>query len=102
MAEITVQRRDGEPLMSAFRVTIRDDEATTEHDVTLSASDYERLGAKFRTPDDFVRACFEFLLEREPKESILSRFDVSAISKYFPEFESTISAIPRSSRELLP
>jgi hypothetical protein len=27
------------------------------------------------------------LLEREPKESILRRFDVMAISRYFPEFE---------------
>jgi hypothetical protein len=27
------------------------------------------------------------LLEREPKESILRRFDVKAISRYFPEFE---------------
>jgi hypothetical protein len=27
------------------------------------------------------------LLDREPKEAILSRFDVSVISRYFPEFE---------------
>jgi hypothetical protein len=26
------------------------------------------------------------LLDREPKESILRRFDVTAISRYFPEF----------------
>jgi hypothetical protein len=30
---------------------------------------------------------FRFLLDREPKESILGRFDVTAISRYFPEFE---------------
>jgi hypothetical protein len=30
---------------------------------------------------------FQFLLEREPKESILRRFDVTVISRYFPEFE---------------
>jgi len=30
---------------------------------------------------------FRFLLEREPKGSILGRFDATAISRYFPEFE---------------
>ena len=90
MAEINVQRSDVELFMSTFHVTVRDGDSSTEHDVTLSASDYERLGARFRTPEEFVRGCFEFLLEREPKESILPRFDVSVISKYFSEFETTI------------
>ena len=31
-----------------------------------------------------------FLLEREPKESILSRFDLPIISRYFPEYEEEI------------
>jgi hypothetical protein len=35
-----------------------------------------------RTPDGG-----QFLLDRKPKESILQRFDVTAISRYFPEFE---------------
>jgi hypothetical protein len=34
-----------------------------------------------------VRAAFAFLLDREPKEAILARFDVAVISRYFPEFE---------------
>jgi hypothetical protein len=37
-----------------------------------------------------VRRSFEFLLERESKESILSRFDLSLISRYFPEYEQEI------------
>ena len=90
MAEITVQPGDRQPVTSTFHVSIRDDDSSTEHDVTLSASDYDRLGTKYGTPEDFVRACFAFLLDREPKESILPRFDVSVISRYFPEFESTI------------
>jgi hypothetical protein len=28
-----------------------------------------------------------FLLDRKPKESVLSRFDLTVISRYFPEFE---------------
>lgn len=90
MAEITVQPTDRQPVTSMFHVSIRDDDSSTEHEVTLSASDYDRLGTEYGTPEDFVRACFEFLLDREPKESILPRFDVSVISRYFPEFESTI------------
>jgi hypothetical protein len=37
-----------------------------------------------------VRRSFEFLLEREPKESILTRLDLSVISRYFPEYEREI------------
>jgi hypothetical protein len=38
-------------------------------------------------PERCLEAAFRFLLDREPKESILSRFDVTVISRYFPEFE---------------
>jgi hypothetical protein len=31
-----------------------------------------------------------FLLEREPPESILRRFDLPVISRYFPEYESAM------------
>ena len=34
-----------------------------------------------------IEAAFRFLLDREPKESILGRFDVMVIKRYFPEFE---------------
>ena len=34
-----------------------------------------------------IAAAFQFLLDREPKESILRHFDVTVISHYFPEFE---------------
>jgi hypothetical protein len=97
VAEITVQPSDHQPVTSRFHVGIRGDDSSTEHDVTLSASDYDRLGTKYGTPEDFIRACFEFLLEREPKESILPRFDVSVISRYFPEFESTIQGFDPTS-----
>jgi hypothetical protein len=86
VAAITVSRQDDE----RFRVLVVDDDSRTEHEVTLSAVDLRRLGEGYRSAEDLVRACFEFLLEREPKESILRSFDVSVISRYFPEFEATI------------
>lgn len=91
MAEIEVQRSDVERFMSRFHVKVTEGGGSTHHDVTLSSSDFERLGAGYHSPEDLVRACFEFLLQREPKESILSSFDVTTIGDYFPEFERTIS-----------
>jgi hypothetical protein len=34
------------------------------------------------------------LLDREPKESILGRFDAMVISRYFPEFERELPTRP--------
>ena len=34
-----------------------------------------------------VEESFAFLLEREPRESILRRFDLPVIGRYFPEYE---------------
>jgi hypothetical protein len=73
-----------------FRVRVAEDDSSTEHEVAVSAVDLERLGAGYPSPEAFVRACFEFLLEREPKEAILRSFDVTLIGRYFPEFDSTI------------
>ncbi len=92
MAEIEVRRASSEDPLPRFRVTVRDEDGSTSvHEVTVSLADFERLGRKFRGLDEFVRASVQFLLEREPKESILPSFDVSRISSYFPEFEDQIS-----------
>ena len=75
---------DGDPV--TFDVMVRDENGETKHRVTLSRKDFERL----RNGADAARlieAAFRFLLDREPKESILARFDVSVIARYFPEFE---------------
>ncbi|HEX6208029.1 MAG TPA: hypothetical protein VF058_06665 [Actinomycetota bacterium] len=85
MAEITV-----EPQGDAFFVRVDDGSTQTTHTVTVSDEDFERLGSGYGSREDFVTACFEFLLEHEPKESILSTFDVSVIPRYFPEFEDEI------------
>jgi hypothetical protein len=69
-----------------FRVRVREGGGETRHEVTLRADDLARLGAG-RGGTALVEAAFAFLLEREPKEAILSRFDLSVISRYFPEFE---------------
>ncbi len=59
----------------------------TRHHVTMTRETYERLAAGKATPVAVVEAAFRFLLDREPKELILGRFDVTVIARYFPEFE---------------
>ena len=63
-----------------------------QHEVTLSKADLARLGHSGESAEGFVQRCFAFLLERESKESILRRFDVAVIARYFPEFETEIKA----------
>jgi hypothetical protein len=70
-----------------FEVVVREGEGETRHHVTISREICERLTAGKHTPERCLEAVFRFLLDREPKESILGRFDVTAISRYFPEFE---------------
>jgi hypothetical protein len=90
VAEIEVSRADVERFMSRFLVRLKDGDEVSSHVVTLSRADYERLGGNYRSPEEFVQACFDFLLAREPKDQILGTFDISQISGYFPEFESEI------------
>jgi hypothetical protein len=86
---IDVQRTaDDDPLEFAVRVTEGGGES--RHQVTMSRETAERLGAGRHEPERCIEAAFRFLLDREPKESILARFDVTVISRYFPEFERTL------------
>ena len=80
-------RRSGEGEPLAFEVTVREAEGETRHEVTMSRETWERLTAGEHAPERCIEAAFRFLLDREPKESILHRFDVTIISRYFPEFE---------------
>jgi hypothetical protein len=92
MSEIEVRTVEVDRLASRFHVRVTDDDGSvTEHDVTLSAVDHDRLAAGYPHPRSFINACFEFLLEREPKGSILRTFDVSQIATYFPEFDTEIT-----------
>jgi hypothetical protein len=79
-----LQKSAGDPLR--FDVVVRENGSETEYEVTLGARDLARLG-EGQGGSQLVSAAFAFLLEREPKESILRSFDLSVISRYFPEFE---------------
>jgi hypothetical protein len=85
-AKIEVEKFDA----SRFRVRVIEGGSESTHQVTLDPKDFARLAGGAVEPQELVRKSFEFLLEREPKESILSRFNLSVISRYFPEFEREI------------
>jgi hypothetical protein len=83
---IDVRRTQGDDPLS-FEVTVRDATGETRHHVTMSREACGRLSAGEHTPERCIEAAFRFLLDREPKEAILRRFDVTVISRYFPDFE---------------
>lgn len=72
-----------------YRVRVREGATETVHTVTLPPFILQKHGNA--SPEDLLRLSFAFLLEREPKESILARFDLAVISRYFPEYEREIS-----------
>lgn len=75
---------------SRFRVTVKEGASQSEHIVSLEASYYQKLANKQVTEEELVERSFQFLLERESKESILREFDLSVIGHYFPSYESEI------------
>ena len=73
-------------------MTIDDGRGTSSHDVTVATDDAVDLAAAADAAD-VERLVYEttaFLLEREPKESILHAFDITVVSRYFPDFEHEI------------
>jgi len=66
-------------------VTIGTDADATTHTVAFDRETLDDLAAG-ATPARLVRTAFEFLLEREPRESILRSFELPIISQFFAEF----------------
>lgn len=81
-AAITVGRLQGD----IFEVRVAAGGGATRHRVVLTAAAHARL-APDHPPERLIAAAFRFLLDREPKEAILARFDLPVIARYFPEFE---------------
>jgi hypothetical protein len=76
---------------NTFKVTIDEDDSSSTHTVTVDDKYHKKLTGGVIPKEDLIKKSFEFLLEREPKESIMSKFDLKVINKFFPEYESYIS-----------
>ena len=89
MAEISVESTETD---EGWRFDVRVAEGVSEsrHEVTLSRADRDRIagGAELA---ELIRESFAFLLEREPKETILGSFDLTVIARYFPEYERAMA-----------
>jgi len=66
---------------------------TTQHEVTVNADYASQLCGQHQTTARLIEQSFEFLLARESNTSILRRFDLSVISRYFPEYASEMAKL---------
>jgi hypothetical protein len=89
MNEIAVR---SEPVDGGWLATVSVGAGRSSRDfeVSVSTAELAHFDPAAPDPDRLVRRSFEFLLAREPKESILASFGLSVIGRYFPEFESEI------------
>ena len=72
-----------------FEVVVEGNPSTT-HQVSVTHLYHQKLTDNRVTPEVLIETSFKFLLERESNTSIMSRFDLPIIERYFPEYEKTI------------
>lgn len=73
-------------------VDIRDATGESTHEVTVSTDAATSLAAANGAPavERLVDETVDFLLEREPRTSILRAFDITVVGRYFPDYEREI------------
>ena len=72
-----------------FQVTVADS-MTTTHEVTVNDKSLTDLTDDKVTKEQLLEFSFNFLLDREPNTSILSKFDINVISKYFSDYRDEV------------
>jgi len=82
---LEIQRLDAE----TFEVSVTG-RVPTRHRVSLTEATCRGLTGSRVSPEALIEFSFSFLLDREPNTSILPRFDLDLISRYFPEFHDAI------------
>ncbi len=70
-------------------VTLGDDPGATTHEVQVDREVLDDL-APGAPPEELVRASFAFLLEREPRESIMRQIDLPIIGRVFGDYRDEI------------
>ena len=82
--EIIVNQTSDKPNFT-FDVSVNEEISSTKHLVTMEKDFYKELNTK-AYPVNIVEESFKFLLSKESKEMIYSKFDVSIIARYYPDF----------------
>jgi hypothetical protein len=98
---VTTLRDDGRPPLTvdctataggwACTVLVGDDADATEHAVTLDREALTGIAPAGTTPEELLVASFRFLLEREPRESIMRSFELPIITRFFGDYETEIA-----------
>ena len=73
-----------------FEITVSANQIT-KHIVFVTDEILFNLTKNKVSKEDLLNFSFNFLLERESNNSILSSFDLTVISKYFPEYTQKVS-----------
>ena len=85
---VRIEQLDG----SRWRVTVQG-ATETVHEVTVPDAYCRQLAGGEVDVEVLLEKSFEFLLARESNTSILRRFDLPVIGRYFPEYEQTIGGM---------
>ena len=72
-----------------FEIIVKADQLT-KHIVSVTDQMLLNLTNNKISKEELLNFSFNFLLQREPNTSILSKFDIIVISKYFPEYISKV------------
>jgi len=72
---------------NTFKVIINE-KTVTDHIVIVSDLYYQKLTNKKVTKTELLDFTFRFLLQKESNTSILKKFDLTVVSKYFPDYVS--------------
>ena len=75
-----------------FEITVKANQLT-KHVVSVTDQMLLNLTNNKISKEELLNFSFNFLLEREPNTSILSKFDIIVISKYFPEYTNKVRDI---------
>lgn len=78
------------PAGDVFRVVVEDGSGSTSHSVSVPEAYVSKIGLAGVDPVRLVEESFRFLLEREPKGSIMRTFALDVIERYFDDYPDEI------------
>ena len=73
-----------------YAVKVRGAKSETTHVVSVPAGFAKSMNLTDVPSEELVRASLVFLLDREPATSILPKFSLDVITRYFPEYPTEL------------
>jgi hypothetical protein len=73
-----------------FEVTLSNGCSESKHIIKLTDVYYNRLAKGKISKEELIKRSFEFLLKKEPMDSILLKFDLREINNYFSDYENSV------------